>query len=133
MTSFLLSDVSTSPSSEPKYVTQKQCVTHLKLLSAFAELRDVVSNNDGLFGLHDTDGHREGDAQDKYHALVKEKRWAVYVARAVKRYTNWWFRCLPSPNPLPKMADIRRNAYSNVVNPDKVVEWHQDILPPLGE
>ncbi|OJZ90546.1 hypothetical protein ASPFODRAFT_56829 [Aspergillus luchuensis CBS 106.47] len=131
MTSFLLSDVSTSPSSEPKYVTQKQCVTHLKLLSAFAELRDVVSNNDGLFGLHDTDGHQEGDAQVKYHALVKEKRWAVYVARAVKRYTNWWFRCLPSPEPLPKMADIRRNAYANVVKPEKIVEWHQDILPPL--
>ncbi|OJI81968.1 hypothetical protein ASPTUDRAFT_57718 [Aspergillus tubingensis CBS 134.48] len=131
MTSFLLSDVSTSPSSEPKYVTQKQCVIHLKLLSAFAELRDVVSNNDGLFGLHDTDGHQEGDAQDKYHALVKEKRWAVYVARAVKRYTNWWFRCLPSPEPLPKMADIRRNAYANVVKPEKIVQWHQDILPPL--
>ncbi|GAQ39428.1 hypothetical protein AKAW_03305 [Aspergillus niger] len=131
MTSFLLSDVSTSPSSEPKYVTQKQCVIHLKLLSAFAELRDVVSNNDGLFGLHDTDGHQEGDAQDKYHALVKEKRWAVYVARAVKRYKNWWFRCLPSPEPLPKMAEIRRNAYANVVKPEKIVEWHQDILPPL--
>nr|XP_001391574.2 hypothetical protein ANI_1_1760064 [Aspergillus niger CBS 513.88] len=131
MTSFILSDVPTSPSLVPTFITPKQCVTHLKLLSAFAELRDVISNNDGLFGLYDQGEHPENVARDNYQDLVREKRWAVYVARAVKRYTDWWFRCLPSQKPLPTMADIRKDAYAKVVKPKKIVQWHEDVLPPL--
>ncbi|RDH39457.1 hypothetical protein BDQ94DRAFT_165168 [Aspergillus welwitschiae] len=131
MTSFILSDVPTSPSPVPTFITPKQCVTHLKLLSAFAELRDVISNNDGLFGLYDQGEHRENVARDNYQDLVREKRWAVYVSRAVKRYTDWWFRCLPSQKPLPTMADIRKDAYAKVVKPKKIVQWHEDVLPPL--
>ncbi|RDK39342.1 hypothetical protein M752DRAFT_255757 [Aspergillus phoenicis ATCC 13157] len=131
MTSFILSDVPTSPSPVPTFITPKQCVTHLKLLSAFAELRDVISNNDGLFGLYDQGENRENVARDNYQDLVREKRWAVYVARAVKRYTDWWFRCLPSQKPLPTMADIRKDAYAKVVKPNKIVQWHEDVLPPL--
>ncbi|GKZ34995.1 hypothetical protein AbraIFM66950_005434 [Aspergillus brasiliensis] len=131
MASFLLTDVSTSPSPVPTFITPKQCVSHLKLLSAFAELRDVISNNDGLFGIFDEGGHQEGVPRDNYQYLVKEKRWAVYVARAVKRYTAWWFLCFPSQKPLLTMADIRMDEYANVVKPKKIVQWHEDILPPL--
>ncbi|GKZ25877.1 hypothetical protein AbraIFM66951_001470 [Aspergillus brasiliensis] len=131
MASFLLTDVSTSPSPVPTFITPKQCVSHLKLLSAFAELRDVISNNDGLFGILDEGGHQEGVPRDNCQDLVKEKRWAVYVARAVKRYTAWWFRCFPSEKPLLTMADIRKDAFANVVKPKKIVQWHEDILPPL--
>jgi hypothetical protein len=34
-------------------VTKDQCILHLKLLAAFADLRATVSTVDGLFGIHD--------------------------------------------------------------------------------
>ncbi|KAI2822618.1 hypothetical protein CBS115989_2009 [Aspergillus niger] len=29
------------------------------------------------------------------------------------------------------MADIRKDAYAKVVKPKKIVQWHEDVLPPL--
>lgn len=66
-------------------VTPDQCAAHLKLLAALADLRDSVANNDGLFGLYDSSADGFNDSPNEARARIREKRWAVYTARAVDR------------------------------------------------
>ncbi|KAM0319444.1 hypothetical protein ACHAPQ_010332 [Fusarium lateritium] len=87
------------------------CLAHLRLLFAFEALKEDIGYTDGLWGIWDTraDGNIEAkengdviestydegytpDVEDKTKSLAKlrEKRWAVFVARAVDRYEAWW-------------------------------------------
>ncbi|KAF2728649.1 hypothetical protein EJ04DRAFT_569363 [Polyplosphaeria fusca] len=114
--------------------TPAECITHLKLLHAFAKLRHEVGNREGVFGIdlglekfEDTktgansneastrrnQGEQppgvhgqgptaayagSGNEEQKMAALaerVREKRWNVYVAKAVDRFHKWW-ASLPS-------------------------------------
>ena len=66
--------------------TVPSCLVHLKLLEAFHQLRDRVSRTDGLFGLAD----RWAAGASQNLRLIHEKRWGIYVTRAVDRFESWW-------------------------------------------
>jgi hypothetical protein len=66
-----------------------ECIIHLKFLTALAKLRHNISNQDGIFGIED------GIEKFIDKEMLSEKRWAVYVTRAVDRFEAW-FRSLPN-------------------------------------
>jgi hypothetical protein len=80
--------------------TPDQCLAHLKLLEWFHTLRERVIRTDGVFGLPDSLARQETKWDDPNQAseseLLREKRWAVFVTRAVDRFEAWWARCAPS-------------------------------------
>lgn len=114
-------------------VSPDQCVAHLKFLAVLADLRDSVSNNDGLFGLFDSEAERFPSSSNEAHARIREKRWAVYTARAVDRYTQWWFSCLPMSRPHITMTDLQSRQYETIVDSSTQLVWSADNMPPLGK
>lgn len=119
-------------------VSPEQCVVHLKLLAALADLRDTVSSYDGLFQLWDSvllnDGaFRTPEERNQALAKIKEKRWAVYTARAVDRFTTWWKTCVPTSGSRMTTETLSTPAYPAVVNVDRRLTWTRDKLPPLGQ
>ncbi|KAF3941605.1 hypothetical protein ABW19_dt0208588 [Dactylella cylindrospora] len=68
------------------FPTPDHCIVHLKLLHAFSAMRDHIENTQGIFfatvpGVGDpiTDELR-----------LKDKRWSIFVSRAVYRFNKWW-------------------------------------------
>lgn len=120
-------------SSSPDPVQRDTVVAHLKLLAVLADLRDFISNNDGLFGLFDSEANRFPDSLNEARARIREKRWAVYTARAVDRYTRWWFTCLPMSRPYVTVKDLEGSNYEEIVNCRMSVLWSAERLPPIGE
>ncbi|KAJ5908639.1 hypothetical protein N7495_001321 [Penicillium taxi] len=116
-------------------VTPDQCVAHLKFLAVLADLRETISNKDGLFQIFDVDATNYPDALDRAQALIREKRWAVYTARAADRYTKWWFEGLPKSRPSVTQTDLDGARYERIVDGfGEIVDfitWTVDNLPPL--
>lgn len=113
----------------------EQCIAHLKLLSAFANLRMTVSSTDGLFGIHNSQAEEFLQEESKSIALarIREKRWAVYTSRAVDRYATWWLKSpFPSDQPIAT-TDLRTPRYSEVTEGLKQFQWQPQHLPPLGK
>lgn len=104
-----------------------ECIAHLKLLSAIANLRRIVSRTDNLFGIRDSEAKEFSDPrkQAQAAACIQEKRWAVYVARAVDRFTSWWESCIPSL----ETRDIASLGTSSRAR----IGWSVTMMPPLGE
>lgn len=75
--------------------------------------------------------------EDRKAALdaLKEKRWALYVARAVDRFQDWWAKVL-----VPREGRARVTCRQLASEPDaqKFAElgnplpWTSSELPPLG-
>jgi hypothetical protein len=104
-----------------------ECVMHLKLLSAIAKLRNLVKGTDKLFGIDNNEARNFSSPrkQGEATARIQEKRWAVYVARAVDRFTIWWQTCLPSLN-------TSRVSMLNS-SPEAKIAWSDNVIPPLGQ
>lgn len=117
--------------------TGDQLVAHLKFLEAFWRLKDEVGKNDSLFNITPPAGTLGEDAAAK--ARVCEKRWAVYVARAVDRFETWWARCIPQTKGgyscnklmLDKMT-TDKNIHLVATEGVQLVYLTRDQLPPLG-
>ncbi|CAG9941783.1 unnamed protein product [Clonostachys rosea f. rosea IK726] len=133
------------------------CLAHLKLLYAFQTLKEDIGYTDGLWGLWNTraegvdltpnlDG-KVSDAgngasnheplsreQEQQLALsqVREKRWALFVARAVDRYESWW-GSMKDQLPLHErdMEYDGAAAYDLFPMPMQGVLWKNEPLPPL--
>lgn len=131
------------------------CMAHLKLLFAFQNLKEDVGYEDGLWGLWDTRAERnmtvteEGEViesaevnaslkDDKQRLLVlsklREKRWALYVARAVDRYEAWWASLTEGPRLTEAdMGAPNSPAYAEFPNGNDSGYWETQNLPPLGK
>ncbi|KAJ5174875.1 uncharacterized protein N7482_000752 [Penicillium canariense] len=120
-------------SATTRTVTRDQVVAHLKFLAVLADLRDLISNNDGLFGLFDSEADKYPDSLNEARARIREKRWAVYTARAVDRYQKWWSTCLPMSRPHATMLDLEMQNYEDIVDCETLILWSVDNMPPLGE
>ncbi|KAL2195576.1 hypothetical protein P885DRAFT_40172 [Corynascus similis CBS 632.67] len=143
------------------------CLAHLKLLFAFQWMKEDVGFTDGLWELWDSNaGHIEewmrrpekgpigerqttgdGEAERKvamggktlrYLSNIREKRWSLFVARAVDRYQIWWqylMEFLPG-EPLKEynMDSPGSLQYSGFpCQSDSVLHWREDMLPPLAD
>ncbi|OBT97940.1 hypothetical protein VE01_04050 [Pseudogymnoascus verrucosus] len=90
--------------SDNGFPTPEETLGHLKLLEAFYALKDEIAYTDGAFGLYDgrapgTDESVAGDQPATIKRLealaqIREKRWALYVARAADRFESWWTQVL---------------------------------------
>ncbi len=115
-----------------------ECIAHLKLLSALAILREDVSESDGLFGIRDFQAETFPTQKEKAIAKIREKRWAVYVARAVDRFESW-FNILPNSKVGSgqggslRMSDIvNGKQFKTLVDAGhKKLVWKADFMPPL--
>ncbi|KAH7392137.1 hypothetical protein DE146DRAFT_723208 [Phaeosphaeria sp. MPI-PUGE-AT-0046c] len=73
--------------------TPAECIAHLKLLHAFAKLRQDVGNREGLFGVNVKDcGSDETNlpGDEGLAERLREKRWTIFVTKAVARFEKWW-------------------------------------------
>ncbi|KFX91248.1 hypothetical protein O988_07832, partial [Pseudogymnoascus sp. VKM F-3808] len=152
------------------FPTPEATLGHLKLLEAFYALKDEVAYTDGAFGLFDcrAPGTEESVAGDqpatirRLEALaqIREKRWALYVARAADRFESWWTKVLTvmdkafcnSLGPSLGVKRLRTSDLSNLTSWNKFVDepalnkyvndpakgwkplkwvWTRDMLPPL--
>lgn len=132
------------------------CLVHLKLLFAFQNLKDDIGYTDGIFGIWDSradcnivvaengdleehpyteGGDADADAQERRKSLsvVREKRWALFVARAVDRYESWW-NTVTGERPLVESDMNARDslAFSNFPLIEESSYWEKRSLPPLG-
>ncbi|KAK9472481.1 uncharacterized protein V1510DRAFT_133363 [Dipodascopsis tothii] len=119
--------------------TVDECLVHLKLMSAFANLRQDISTSDGLFGISDSVADLYNSAA-KINALraIREKRWQVFVTLSEYRFRAWW-------NALPKDQDRLETVYTlSMVEVDPYMldsmanlaakkGLTRDSLPPLGK
>ncbi|KAM7186669.1 hypothetical protein V8F20_011302 [Naviculisporaceae sp. PSN 640] len=134
-------------SNNPGSPTPETCLAHLKLLFALHSMKEEVGYTDGLFGLWDSlagppavfkaldEKTLEEKAQDKQLAVlskIREKRWAMFVARAVDRYQAWWKSMPASPLTEGVMADKGAGYYSTfATDASQAMKWNANMLPPL--
>lgn len=115
-----------------------QCIAHLEVLEAFHQLKEHISHTDGLFGLDDSDIPKSlapNDVQELRDKLA-QKRWAVYLTRAVDRFARWWTVALPS-----RIQDFFKMTEWGWADPSDGIlsrpvtatcTFTRDNLPPLG-
>lgn len=118
------------PSSFP---SPDQCLAHLKLLEAVHTLREDISNRDGVFQIWDRFAKHQHDPP-KARTAICEKRWEIYVAKAVQRFEKWWTVCVEK--------DAKRLEYKQIPEVFQKFEDEQNEkitsdlpftdLPPLG-
>lgn len=122
----------------PDFPKADQCLAHLKLLSAFHALKEDVGYTDNLFGLSDSRCESlEGQKRDEALAKTREKRWSLYVARAVERFEDWWLKVLVpmerGERLLSKNMLITNSAFMSFENTGRPQNWTVNMLPPLGK
>ena len=116
--------------------TPDQCIAHLKLLEAFHQLREDVATTDGLFGINDS--LVPANEPEKRHTAIlrriREKRWAVYVARAAARFEKWWQSSVEPGVVMMKQTDLTTGQHPLNGEGKKGGSWAigRDQLPPLG-
>lgn len=107
---------------------------HLKLLESFYRLREDIGTREGLFGISSLPGHLSPEQQVR----IVEKRWAVFVTRAVDRFERWYTTCAPSTSqgistgPIT-LRELKAKDFSKVHQSTYTYAFNTDILPPLGE
>jgi hypothetical protein len=119
-------------------------LAHLKLLESFFILKQEVGYTDGAFDIWDSraPGTDEFVAQDEVarntrnEALskIREKRWALYVARAVRRFEIWWMKvlCTYEESQMLVESNMQTKAFQDFPGAGKVQRWTPAMLPPLG-
>jgi len=120
------------------------CLAHLKLLEAFFILKQEVGYTDGAFDIWDSraPGTDESVANDekaknmRMEALskIREKRWALYVAKAVHRFEIWWMKvlCQYEQSVMLTEGAMRYKEFQDFPGAGKVQRWTTSMLPPLG-
>lgn len=132
-TAFSTLNISASPSAFPEV---DQCLAHLKLLYAFNNLKIEIGCTDGLFGIQDAWCEKYAEKDDAL-ASIREKRWSLYVARAVERYQAWWEKvlCLREHANRLTCQDMINGSpdFVNFTVGGTVQKWTMKMLPPLGK
>lgn len=134
--SLQINDLS-SASLEPN---TSKVICHLKLLFAIQTLRRRISLTEGLFGIRDPypegvpdDGSELSTARNLLRSKVPEKRWSVFVSRAERRFTTWWFKLQRREHYLSLHDMERSGSFEDLVKPKGSwrPSWMEDKLPPL--
>lgn len=67
---------------------------------------------------------------------IREKRWALYVARAVDRFESWWMGFLMKLEPSAvrlTVNDMSSPTFSDWPRSGSLQNWTPEMMPPLGE
>ncbi|KAH8813048.1 hypothetical protein F5884DRAFT_879283 [Xylogone sp. PMI_703] len=124
-------NISTTPRSIPD---EDHCFAHLKLLNAFYSLKEDIGYTDGLFGLWDSRCEMVDD-RDAALARMREKRWVLFVARAVERFEAWWIKMLCQQEKGTRLAlkDMiaENRLFTDFPQLGKQQVWDPAMLPPL--
>ncbi|RFU74450.1 hypothetical protein TARUN_7775, partial [Trichoderma arundinaceum] len=145
-----LSLSATPPTGGPNVDT---CLAHLKLLHAIHSLKEDVGYTDGLWGIWDSRAQWDteilhGEAlppgvqldklgQDEKVKLalsrLREKRWAIFLARAVDRYEAWWNAVSKHKTMLTEedMTTLNNPKYMKFTASGVPLPWNNELLPPL--
>ena len=121
----------------PDFPQTDTCLAHLKLLSAFHALKEDVGYTDGLFNLWDAKCELL-DNRDETLAKMREKRWVLFVARAVERFEDWWLQvlCNMEEGQATRLEakEMRANVmkFMEFTNRGRVQRWTTSMLPPIG-
>ncbi|KAM0521306.1 hypothetical protein ACHAPE_002784 [Trichoderma viride] len=133
-------------------ISEDACLAHLKLLHAIQQMKEEAGYTDGLWNLWNDRGKwalddLRADADwstirmlEKTnaktvtaagHSRIREKRWALFVARAVDRYETWW-KSLGENDMLTEedMADPDSYKFKKFPTSQRLV-WEERMLPPL--
>lgn len=115
--------------------TIDHCIAHLKLLEAFHQLREDVALQDGRYGIKDEflgePAASDTDPQRLQQLTqMREKRWAIFVAKAAHRFEKWWRVCV-EPN-ATRMRMANREPVKDRLNGNKTLQFDSTNLPPLG-
>jgi hypothetical protein len=125
-------NLSANPSPVP---TPETCLAHLKLIHAFQALKQDIGYTDGLFGIWDAKAER-AEKRDETLSKLREKRWVLFIARAVERFQAWWtgFLCpLDNSKRLEcKEIDPRNMRFVKFPESGTPIIWTGEMLPPLG-
>jgi hypothetical protein len=143
-----------------KFPDVDTCLAHLKLLFAIQSMKEDVGYTDGLWNIWDTragdsetdadlHGPEEGALPESGPAMddttkkrlavlskIREKRWAIFLARAVDRYEAWWASMQRPGTVLTEtdFSDRGSKTYDRFVSADDhLLAWDASNLPPLGE
>jgi hypothetical protein len=117
--------------------TVDECIAHLKLLEAFSQLREDVGTKNGLYGIRDEFvASMARDRQTEVLAKMREKRWAIYVTKAVSRFEQYWKTCVEPDARMLRRTDIDAVDYERLVEPSsrQFTSQYTDgaPIPPLG-
>ena len=135
----------------PTDLSPDTCLAHLKLLYAFHQLKEDIGYTNGLWGIHEntldrqslliSDGLWSNDTGSQTppeeriaRALSKlrEKRWALYVARAADRYEAWWHSLQGDRLTEADMESEDMSKYAGFVHEKPPKAFDPSMLPPLG-
>ena len=113
-----------------------ETIAHLKTLECFSRLRQSIASTDGLFGINNstiveiarTSSLANGEGADELLPRLGEKRWAVYITRAVDRFHSWITAAVPAM-PLPTMAELERDGLNDRLTDPGYVKT---AMPPIG-
>ena len=119
----------------PRFPDEDTCLAHLKLLSTFHSLKEDIGYTDGLFNLWDAKCEAL-ENRDESLAKMREKRWVLYIARAVERFEDWWTHCLCTleSNRRLEGKEMMANVvkFTDFPKLGSVQRWTTSILPPIG-
>ncbi|KAJ4174255.1 hypothetical protein NW754_004670 [Fusarium falciforme] len=62
---------------------------------------------------------------------IREKRWAIYVARAVDRYEAWWSSVFQLSLKTSQLSETLSPAHEAFPVMGDVLDWNNMVLPPL--
>lgn len=126
----------TLTTSAPAFPVADQCLAHLKLLSAFHILKEDIGYTDGMFGLWDAKCEML-ENKDETLAKMREKRWTLYIARAVERFEAWWLGvvCALEESRRLECKDmvVTCRPFAQFTQIGRVQTWTPDMLPPIGK
>jgi len=128
------------PENPPEFPTADHCLAHLKLLNAIHALKEDIGYTDGIFGVWDSRVevyNLESVDRDKALAKTREKRWALFVARAVERFEEWWVKVLCRREDGRRLEGKEMVAdnikFTTFMYTGTVQKWMTTMLPPLGK
>jgi hypothetical protein len=118
-------------------------IAHLKTLECFSRLKQTTASTDGIFGIDNakvvdiarTSSLANGDGADEFLPRLAEKRWAIYVSRAVDRFHAWISTAVPAVA-IPTMAELEKKGTSgDIVTESGNLRHHMALdrsnMPPV--
>ncbi|RDK47192.1 hypothetical protein M752DRAFT_332447 [Aspergillus phoenicis ATCC 13157] len=105
-------------------VSPQACQQHQLLLRCFSNLKQRTSKTAGLFKTeYDHEINSEVDPIAR-QSMMEERRWSIYVSRAVHRFSVWW-ALLPADPEIPGIESEKPYGHHGGWI------WTRDQLPPL--